>query len=300
MRIRQLHCFVALAEELSFTRAAQRLNMSQPPLSTQIQTLEREVGVDLLSRTSRRVALTPAGQAFLLRARNMLDQYDRALQEVREIQHGQDGLLEIGATGSILRGGLAGLLARFAARHPRITLRLHEQSPSAQIAEVLSRRTDVSFNRSIPREPELAHEYGWREEMVVLLPASHPLAGRPAVSIDDLRADPHVVLRPESSDFAAYLMACLMARGHRPRISQQVVDAQSIPSLIEAGFGISIVPAAIATLTAGPLVFLPIRPDPPVSDVFMVYRRDDPAPVLRSFLAEMRAFLDEKPAASAG
>lgn len=296
MRIRQLRCFVVLAEELNFTRAARRLNMSQPPLSTQIQTLEREVGAELISRTSRKVALTRAGALFLPRARNMLDQYERSLQEIREIQQGQDGLLEIGATGSILRGGLAELLAHFARLHPRITLRVHEQTPATQITEVLSRRTDVSFNRSVPRDEELAHEYGWREEMVALVRSDHRLAGRTCVSIDDLREDQHVVLRPDSSDFAAYVMACIVASGYRPRVSQQVVDAQSIPSLIVAGFGVSIVPAGIAKLTAGPLTFLPIRPNPPVSEVYIVYHHRDPVPALQLFLAEIRRSLGHDPA----
>lgn len=295
MRTRQLRCFVVLAEELSFTRAAQRLNMSQPPLSTQIQTLERELGAELISRTSRKVALTRAGEVFLQRARNMLEQYERSLQEIREIGQGQDGLLEIGATGSILRGGLSELLAGFARNHPRITLRVHEQSPTAQINEVLSRRTDVSFNRSVPRDPELAHEYGWNEEMVALLPDAHRLAGQESISIADLRGDQHVVLQPESSDFAAYVMACIVASGYRPRVSQQVVDAQSIPSLIVAGFGVSIVPAGIARLTAGPLRFLPIRPDPPISEVHIVYHRHDPVPALRIFLAEVRRSLGHDP-----
>ncbi|MDQ7777977.1 LysR family transcriptional regulator [Paracoccus aminovorans] len=291
MRIRQLRCFVVLAEELNYTRAAKRLHMSQPPLSTQIQTLEREVGAELISRTSRRVALTRAGEVFLQRARTILDQYERSLQEIREIQQGQDGMLEIGATGSILRGGLAELLARFAKAHPRITLRVHEQSPTVQISEILSRRTDVSFNRSVPRDPELAHEYGWREEMVALVRSDHRLAGRTCVSIQDLREDQHVVLRPDSSDFAAYVMACIVAAGYRPRVSQQVVDAQSIPSLIVAGFGVSIVPAGIARLTSGPLSFLPIRPDPPISEVYIVYHHDDPVPALRLFLDEIRRSL---------
>src|SRR5690606_21391015 len=128
LRLRQLRCVVVLAEELNFTRAARRLNMSQPTLSTKHQSLEREVGAELISRTSRKVALTRAGELFLPRARNMLDQYERSLHEIREIQRGQDGLLEIGATGSILRGGLSELLAQFARLHPRITLRVHEQT----------------------------------------------------------------------------------------------------------------------------------------------------------------------------
>ena len=291
MRIRQLQCFVVLAEETNFTRAARRLNMSQPPLSTLIQSLEREVGAALVNRTSRRMTLTPAGEAFLQRARNMLAQHERSLLEIREINAGQDGLIEIGTTGSILRGGLADLLAKFCRGHPRITVRIHEQSPAMQISEVISRRADVSFNRSIPSDDELTYEFAWREELVALLPDDHPAASQESVALWDLRHDPHVILRPDSSDFAAHVMSHISSGGYRARISQQVMDAQSIPSLIVAGFGVSVVPAAIARLTAGPLVFRPIHPDPPVSDVFAVYRQNDQTPALNSFLAAMREAL---------
>ncbi len=293
MRIRQLQCYVVLAEELNFTRAARRLNMSQPPLSTQIQSLEQEVGAELISRSSRRMALTRAGEAFLRRARNILAQHERSLLEIGEINAGQEGLLDIGTTGSILRGGLADLLAGFCRDHPRITVRIHEQAPAIQISEVITRRADVSFNRSIPVADDLTHEFAWREELVALLPDTHPAAGQDSVSIRDLRHDPHVILRPDSSDFAAYMLSCLVDGGHRPRISQQVVDAQSIPSLIVAGFGVSVVPAAIARLTTGPLVFRPIRPDPPASDVFAVYRRHDQTPALSVFLDAMRKALEK-------
>ncbi|WP_240643514.1 LysR family transcriptional regulator [Paracoccus siganidrum] len=290
-----MHCFVVLAEELNFTRAARRLNMSQPPLSTLIQSLEREVGTELLSRTSRKMALTRAGEAFLLRARNILAQHQRSLLEIDEIKAGQHGMIEIGTTGSILRGGLADLLATFCRDHPRITVRIHEQSPTIQISEVISRRADVSFNRSIPADDELAYEFAWREELVALLPDTHPAAGQESVSIRELRHDAHVILRPDSSDFAAYVMSHLSSSGYRPRISQQVVDAQSIPSLIVAGFGVGVVPSAIARLTSGPLVFLPIRPDPPVSDVFAVYRQHDQTPALQVFLKAMREVLGKPP-----
>ena len=291
MKIRQLQCFVVLAEELNFTRAAQRLNMSQPPLSTMMQSLEREVGAELFSRTSRRMNLTRAGEAFLRHARAILAQHEHSLLEIREIRAGQHGVIEIGTTGSILRGGLADLLAGFCRDNPRITVRIHEQSPAMQINEVISRRADISFNRSIPSDGELAYEFAWREELVALLPETHPAARQDSVSLQDLRGDPHVVLRPDSSDFAAYVMSRISGGGFRPRVSQQVMDAQSIPSLIVAGFGVSVVPAAIARLTSGPLVFRPIRPDPPVSDVFAVYRQSDRTPALNAFLDAMRAAL---------
>lgn len=288
MRIRQLHCFVVLAEELSFTRAAQRLNMSQPPLSLQIQALEKALGVELFQRNSRRITLTRAGEVFERGARRILAQHDLVMQELREVQAGQHGVLNIGTTGSILRAGLAALLARFCDEFPRITVHLHEEAPVLQINGLASGRMDVIFNRSPPAHQDLACELAWQEDMVVLLPEDHPLCDKPMISLDDLRGQRHIVLRPDSSDFAAYIMSLITRGGGRPRIAQQVIDAQSIPSLVAAGFGISILPAGIATLTSGPLVFRPIAPDGPVSDIFMVYHRNHDNPALAAFLDAMR------------
>ena len=287
MRIRQLQCFVVLAEELNFTRAARRLNMSQPPLSLQIQSLERTVGTALFQRTSRRMTLTSAGEVFLRRARSILAQHDRALLEVQEVLSGQHGTLDIGATGSILRAGLADLLAQFCREHPLISVRLHEQAPALQVSDLLSGRMDISFNRSVPYHDDLSCQLAWREELVVLLPPDHPLGAERSLSIDDLRHEQHVILRPDSSDFAAFILSILTQGGARPRVSQQVIDAQSIPSLVSAGFGIGLVPAGIAA-TAGPLIHRPIAPDPPVSDIFAVYRRGETTPALAALLATLQ------------
>lgn len=287
MRIRQLQCFVVLADELNFTRAAKRLNMSQPPLSLQIQALERTLGADLFHRTSRRIALTPVGEAFQRRARSILAQHDRALSEVREVMAGQHGSLNIGITGSILRAGLADLLASFCARYPGITVQLHEQAPALQVSDLISGRMDVIFNRSPPAHPDLTCDLAWQEDLVVMLPADHALCDRQAVALDDLLDQPHVILRPDSSDFAAHIMSLITRGKTRPRIAQQVIDAQSIPSLVAAGFGVSIVPAGIATLTSGPLAFRPIAPTAPVTDIFTVYPRSYDNPALAMFLAAL-------------
>ncbi|MBK4217954.1 LysR family transcriptional regulator [Paracoccus caeni] len=288
MRIRQLHCFVVLAEELNFTRAAKRLNMSQPPLSLQIQSLERALGADLFHRSSRKMTLTQAGEVLQRRAKNILAQHDRAILEVREAIAGHHGVLDIGTTGSILRAGLADLLARFCREFPGITVRLHEEAPALQISDLISGRMDVIFNRSPPAHDDLTCELAWKEDMVVMLPADHPLGAQDTLSLDDLRSERHVILRPDSSDFAAYIMSLISHGGMRPRISQQVVDAQSIPSLVAAGFGISVLPAGIAKLTSGPLISRPIAPESPVSEIFTVYSRHQRSPVTETFLRMAR------------
>jgi DNA-binding transcriptional LysR family regulator len=294
MDLRQLRYFIAVAEELSFTRAAQRLNLSQPPLSQQVQALEEALGVKLLRRTSRRVELTAAGEAFLAHARAVVDQLARAREEVRAIGAGRLGTIDIGATGSILRGRLADLLAAYRRLVPGVSTMVHEQAPALQIKALLDRRTNISFNRTFASERELVSEVAWREEVVVALPGSHRLAGRKRIALRELGSDDHVMLRPDSSDFARYIQQCCIDAGFLPRVSQQVVDAQSIPSLIVAGFGVALVPASIARFTTTDVVFRPIRPTPPIADVHMVYRRDEQSAVVHAFMEIARRFLKER------
>jgi len=290
MDVRQLRYFIAVAEELSFTRAAERLNLSQPPLSFQIQALETSLAVKLFNRTSRQVELTAAGASMLTHAKAILDLMHRARDEARAIDAGHVGTIEIGATGSILRGGLAEFLNFHHQHHPHVATRIHEQSPERQIRSLIERGTQVSFNRSPTTDIELACEAVWREEVVVAVAATHRLAHRSTIALEELREEEQVVLRPDSSEFARSLQQICVDAGFLPRVSQQVVDSQSMPSLIAAGFGIALVPASIARLTSNDIRFLPIQPDPPTADVYLVSRRDEAGPAVRSFIDMARSF----------
>lgn len=294
MDLRQIRYFIAVAEERSFTVAARRLNLSQPPLSQQIQSLEAALGAKLLYRTSRRVELTQAGEALLARARAIQQQIQLAEDEVRSIGAGLIGSLDIGATGSILRGRLADLLAAYRKVAPSVKMTVHEQAPALQIAALLNRTTNISLNRSIPAEDALSSELAWPEEVVVAMPKAHPLARRKRIALGDLASEDHIVLQPESSQFARYIQKCCIDAGFLPRVSQQVVDAQSVPSLIAAGFGVALVPQSIARFTTGEIVFRPIRPSPPSADVFLVFRKDETSMVVQNFIKLARRFLKQK------
>jgi DNA-binding transcriptional LysR family regulator len=294
MDLRQIRYFIAVAEERSFTVAARRLNLSQPPLSQQIQSLEAALGAQLLYRTSRRVELTQAGEALLARARAIQQQIKLAEEEVRSIGAGLVGTLDIGATGSILRGRLADLLAAYRKDAPSVKMTVHEQAPALQIAALLNRTTNISLNRSIPTEDALSSELAWQEEVVVAMPKAHPLARRKRIALCDLASEDHIVLQPESSQFARYIQTCCIDAGFLPRVSQQVVDAQSVPSLIAAGFGVALVPQSIARFTTDEIVFRPIRPSPPSADVFLVFRKDETSTVVQNFIKLARRFLRQK------
>jgi DNA-binding transcriptional LysR family regulator len=296
MDLRQLRYFIAVAEELSFTRAAQRLNISQPPLSLQIQALERSLAARLLNRTSRQVELTEAGVALLAHAKAILDLAGRARDEVKAIDAGRMGGIEIGATGSILRGGLAEFLIAYRARYPQVATRVHEQAPALQIKALLDRSTDVSLNRSPTSDVHLQCEIAWQEDVVVAVPSYHPWAKRASITVEELRDEDQIVLRPDSSEFAMHMQQICVDAGFLPRVSQQVVDAQSIPSLIVAGFGIALVPASIARQTSNEVRFLKIAPRPPSADVYLVYRRDENSAATRSFIEMSRSFFAGKQA----
>ncbi len=291
IELRHLRYFMSVAEELSFTRAAQRLRISQPPLSQQIQDLEQLLKTRLLTRTSRRVELTPAGEALYARAKSILDQVDSAAQEAASIGRGEKGRIVIGATGSILSGGLAELLASYRHEFPDVTTTLMEQAPKLQIRALEEKNTDISFIRLRPDDEAFASELAWREDVVVAMSKIHRLSGRKRILLKDLRDEEYVALAPDSSAFAGSIRDCCIGAGFLPRVAHEVVDAQSITGLLAAGFGVALVPSSIARFTTGEIVFRSLGSSAPPADVYLVYRKDDQSTVLHTFVAFARKFL---------
>lgn len=294
VELRHLRYFVGVANELSFTRAAQRLRISQPPLSQQIQDLEAILKTQLLLRTSRRVELTAAGEALHARAKSILEQVDAAALEAASIGRGEQGRILIGATGSILRGGLADMLAAYRHEFPDVTTTLFEQAPNLQIRALREKNTDISFIRLRPGGDEFATELAWREDVVVAMSSIHRLAGRKRIALKDLRDEEYVTLAPDSSEFAASIRDCCVAAGFLPRVAHEVVDAQSITGLLAAGFGVALVPSSIARFTTNEIKFRSLGASAPAADVFMVYRKDDQSTVLRAFVSFARRFFSSR------
>ncbi|CAM5774805.1 LysR family transcriptional regulator [Labrys miyagiensis] len=292
MELRHLRYFIALAEELSFTAAAQKLHISQPPLSQQIRDLEHELGTLLFLRTSRKVVLTEAGTAFLAHARSIIASAELAATQVRAIGQGMTGALNVAATGSMLLGPLAALMADYQRRFPAVVVGLQEMAPDAQLNALLTRAVDVSFLRLPPADAELMRETAWREPVGVFLPAGHRLAGRGAIALSELSDDDHVFLRLRDSTFADYLRKCCIEAGFMPRITQQVIEAYSLTSLVAAGFGVALAPRSASALSRPEVVYRDLMPPAPAADVSMVYPRDQ-SPVLTRFLSFARRFLAE-------
>jgi len=291
MELRHLRYFVAVAQESSFTRAAQRLHISQPPLSQQIGDLESELGTRLLMRTSRRVELTAAGEAFLEHAKAILERVEQARSHAQAIGSGGAGRLEIGLSGSLLLGPMPQLIAAYRRSQPAVAVVLHEMTPAAQLAGLRDRKIDLSFSRTALNDDVLVSEQVWADPVVVALPRGHPMTKRRKLALIDLKNEEFVLLRLDSSGFAKYLHACCLDAGFVPRVSQQVVESQAIPSLVAAGLGVALVPASLQRVHRRGVEYRSLARNAPRADVYAIQRKDDTSPVVRGFIAKVKETL---------
>ena len=290
MELRHLRYFIAVAEELHFRRAAERLHMSQPPLSQQIRQLEEEVGATLLLRNQRKVELTAAGAAFLVRAREILDAVEDAARTARRVQRGEVGRLAVGFVGSAMYSFVPELLRAFREQAPDIALRLEELGTTEQLRQLDDGRLDVGFVRAPGARPGLTFETVMEEQIVVALPDVHPLAQRPLLRLSDLQGESLIQLTPGGSPGLRDALAGTIARlGGEERIVQEVAEMQTVVGLVAAGVGISLVPESVRALVRHGVTYRPLDSDAPVVRLAMAWRAADESPVLASFLEQARA-----------
>ncbi|KWV52573.1 hypothetical protein AS156_10275 [Bradyrhizobium macuxiense] len=287
MGLRHLRYFVAIGEELNFTRAAERLHIAQPPLSQQIRQLEEELGVTLLQRNSRPVRRTEAGELFLARARVLLASLDDAVADTRRVGRGQAGKLAIGFVGSAMFAGLPDIVGAYRDEHPDVALVLDEML-AADIAEALRRRRiDVGIARpALLPEAGLAQRLILEEPYVAALPRAHPLAARSDIALGELSDDAFVLYpaRPEPSVTSLIVTAC-QAAGFTPRLAQEVLHLQTAIGLIAAGVGVSLVPKAAARAQSGRgVAYVPLTAPAVVAPLTIAWREEDASPAVQRLL----------------
>jgi DNA-binding transcriptional LysR family regulator len=282
----KLRCFVAVAEELHFGRAAARLNMTQPPLSRQIQLLEHTLDAVLLERTSRTVRLTPAGRNFLPEAKRILRLSENAAMIAKRIATGKTGSVKIGFTAASAYRFLPELVAACRAQLEDIDLSLKEMVTVDQIEAFETGQIDVGLLRPPVSRPELQSFRVVAEPLVAALPVLHPLAKRPSLSIKDFDGLPFVMYAPHESRYFHDLLVAQFAKANvLPRYVQQLTQIHSILALVRAGLGAALVPEAASTLRFQGVVLRPLtlRPVNPV-ELLMVWRRDQNNPALDALL----------------
>ncbi|MCH5675628.1 LysR substrate-binding domain-containing protein [Streptomyces gilvus] len=285
MELRHLKAFVTVAEELNFRRAAARLQMSQPPLSQQIKRLERDVGVSLLRRTTRQVALTPAGHAFLAEARIALKAAQTAPEAARQAAAGQIGAVRLGFSGPTSHEALVLMTKKFRAHRPHVRLEVLGPFLAGEMVELLNRdEVDAGLIRLPVAGSGIQVRILTRHPVTVALPAEHPLAGREKVDLRDLCDEP-VVSHPTNrgAGLVSLIHSAYLKYGSSPNIVQEAPDTHTILSLVGAGVGIGFVPSPAGHLKVPGVVLLPVSGIPPVA-LALAWRREDPNPALHALL----------------
>jgi DNA-binding transcriptional LysR family regulator len=289
--LRQLRYFVAVAEELSFTRAALRLHLSQPPLSQQIKALEQDLGVSLLARTKRHVALTEPGRVFLEQARQILAKADEARSQVTAAAAGYSGQLRLAYTVSVsFHPALPRALLRYGQVAPNVRLKLSEMYTEPQFAALLAGEIDVGFVRDEPLHAQDARSLRLitidREPLLLALPTGHPLAGRSSLRLVEV-ADDAFVTQPRELAATLYdrLVKLATRAGFQPTITQHAQQINGLLALVAAGLGLALVPASMRTVRLAGVCYVPLK-DPDAHLLLAVAcRADDHAPALQQFLS---------------
>jgi DNA-binding transcriptional LysR family regulator len=286
MELRHLRYFLAVAEELNFSRAAVRLHIAQPPLSQQIRQLEEELGLQLLERGSRPLRLTEAGRFFKTEAQSLLAQLDQAVAGARRIGRGEVGWIGIGYVGSAMNLLLPPVLRRFHAEHPGVEVLLYEMLAFEQPPALLDRRIHVGFVRPGIDHADLIEELLYEEPMSVALPSDHRWAGRSEIAIAELADEPVVLYGgPMTRGIdSSFLLSTFRAFGVEPKVAVQSQHADSALGLVAAGMGVALTAAGFGHVPRAGVSFVPVVAPSPGIPMKIAYRATERSPVVLAFL----------------
>src|SRR3954468_16869510 len=282
----QLRCFLAIAEEMHFGRAAARLNMTQPPLSRQLQHLERALGVDLVERSSRFVQLTAAGKAFLVDARHILRASEEALLTVRRVAQGEGGVITLGFIPATSYSLLPRLVAFVSKELPHVQLVLKEMVTLDQVDALNNRRIDASILRMPIDSRGLEAITISREPFVVAVSETSPLASKNSLDVKDLDRQQLVMYTPIEGRYNyGLLSSAFQVAGIRPNFIQYSREIHTMLALVDAGIGVALVPRDASNLGFPRVKLKKIEFNPQVfSELTFVWRRQSDNPALRIFI----------------
>ena len=275
IELRHLRYFIAVAEELHFGHAAARLNISQPPLSQQIQILEQQIGARLFARTNRSVSLTEAGRQFLADSRQILSQVDDAAARAARLHHGETGELRIGFTSSApFIKAVSDTLSTFRRRYPDVHIQTRETNTREQIVPLNEGALDLGLMRNTQLPETLVWERVLREPLLAMVPRDHPLASQPRVSLRELAREPVVFFDPHvGTGLYDDILGLLRRYDLTPTIAQEVGEAMTIIGLVAAGLGVSILPASFRRVQLSEMCWLPIEEQDAVSEMWLVWSK---------------------------
>lgn len=260
IELRHLRYFLAVAETLHFSRAAELLGIAQPPLSQQIKRLEQLVGHRLFDRTTRGVKLTLAGQLLAQRARTTIEKVEDDLAQVRRLGRGEEGTLTVGFSGSVMFAELPAAIENYRRRFPKVELRLRELPTSGQIAALLDGTIDLAFLRDGDPTEGVEMSTLFAERYVAVLPEAHALARKRTIRVRDLQNLPFILFARRLGPLAFdRTVACCERNGFRPNIVQDAPQWPTLVRLVAAGLGVSLAPACVASVAIPGAVYREVQ-----------------------------------------
>jgi DNA-binding transcriptional LysR family regulator len=299
IEFRHLRYFLAVAETLHFSKAAAQLGMAQPPLSQQIRSLERILGYPLFERTTRGVRLTKVGEYFRERAWNTVTKMQDDVEMARRLGSGQEGVLTVGFSGSVMLTTLPKAIERYRRGYPKVELRLRELVTAEQMPSLLDGTLDLGFLRDGEPRDGLSIESILRERFIAVLPARHRLAGRATIRPGDLRNEPFVLFARRMGPLAFdRTVSCCEEEGFRPNVVQEAPQWPTVVRLVAAGSGISLAPACVANFAMPGVVYKNVRSRHWTSiDIALNPNLDNP--VVKALLSIVRRQFSKKSPGSA-
>jgi DNA-binding transcriptional LysR family regulator len=290
MELRHLRYFITVAEELHFGRAAQRLNIAQPPLSQQIRQLEKELGVQLFYRTKRCVQLTDAGKVLLFEAQLILNQVSQAVKSTQKASRGEIGQLVVGFVSSAAYNVLPKILQAFRVSFPEVNLVLHELTTDKQLQGLRDTWIDVGFLRPPVEDDTLNVATIFQESLIVALPENHHLSYQQTIPIKALINELFILfprhLGPKLYD---QIVSLCQQADFSPNVVQEAIQMQTIVSLVAAEIGIALVPASLQNLQRTGVIYRAIQEATPQAEIAIIWRRNELSPVLQQFLKIVQA-----------
>lgn len=289
MEFRQLRYFLAVAQTLHFTKAAELMGIAQPPLSQQIQKLEREIGTRLFIRHQRHVELTEAGAFFKERAQKILAETDLALSEIKKVARGESGRLSVGFAGStVFHTLIATAMQTYRRAFPEVVIHSTESNSTALLSKVQNAELDCAIVRLPLQVDDLNCQPIVAEPMIAVLPSAHACAGQETIDLALLAADDFIAfprdIGPQLYD--SILLACHQA-GFSPRISMESPQISSSINLVAAGFGVAIIPASLTSIRVEGVSFHPLR-HPLTTGLGLIYRNHEKSVLIQHFIKTVR------------
>ncbi len=296
--LRHLRYFVTVAETLSFARAAERLHLSQPPLSRQIQTLEQELGTPLFVRTKRSVRLSSAGAALLPEAIRLLEQAEALRDSARRLAGGESGRITLGCITTAAHNVLPQLLPEFQRRHPGVKVVLQETTSDLQVAALAENRMDAGLVLPPVNDARLRYLPLFRDQLVAAVPTAWTAGGHPGaadlkaglkgsgpMTLRSLASQPFILFPRQAGPGLYDLIIGFCRRaGFAPRIEQEATHMQTIVSLVAAGMGVALVPASLQAMRRTGVRYRPLAEKSPAVETGLTWRGDNDSPALQAFV----------------